>query len=279
MKNLNKVNIMNNESLDNKILDYISGNMQETALVTFETVLKHDVALKNEVKEAQAAYLLFASMDSQDMPEPEQSMDDGFYQMLDFEIKKRQQFWIHSFKKMGLLLQPLKPVLFGSAMLVVGIFIGNFYTSTHFKAITTNSENRLLAEKNTQMQELAVVSMLQLPSVSKRLQAVSLVENINTVDNLVVKALFNTLNNDSNINVRLAVLYTLSQFSNTTQVREGLVNAIIHQDSPMVQIAIADLMLNLQESRAIKPFKKLLESDALIKPARERITHTVNQLI
>ena len=279
MKNWKGVNIMNNESLDNKILDYVSGKMQGTALVAFETELKNNAALKNEVKETRAAYLLFASMDSQDIPEPEQSMDDNFYQMLDFKIKKRKRFWVPSFKKMGLLMQPLKPVLFGAAMLVTGIFIGNFYTSVHFKTITTNSENRLLTEKNTQMQGLAVVAMLQLPSVSKRLQAVSLVENSNTVDNIVVKALFNTLNNDSNINVRLAVLYTLSQFSNTAQVREGLVNAIIHQDSPMVQIAIADLMLKLQESRAIKPFKELLDSDALIKPARERITHTVNQLI
>jgi len=267
--------IMMNKSIDELILDYVLGQLKGEELEIFEENLKNNSQLKHEVEKTQSAIKIFEKETSFKIPNPTQAMDDGFYKMLNNSQTSNAKSWFAELIN----IEFLKPALYGAAMMLVGISIGHYYTGGQIDI--TNTENNLVtSEYSTKMQELAVVSMLQLPSVSKRLQAVSLVENSNNdVDNVIITALFNTLNNDSNLNVRLAVLDTLVQFSNTANVRLRLVNSITFQDSPMVQLAIADLMLDLQETKAIKPLKKLLDNKDLIEPVRKKIIYAVNELI
>ena len=256
---------------DELIMDYISGQLCAEDIEIFEHNLTNNPKLQEQLQEAQKAYDLFAECEVIEVPKIPQSMDKGFYQMLSDEKSKQKPKTESVWSKL-LNNHFLKPALFGSAMLIVGLFMGNLTSQT-------NNENSIVSTRYNRMQELAVVSMLQLPSASKRLQAVSLVENSNKADDMVISALFETLNNDSNTNVRLAVLDALIQFSNTPKVRAQLVNSITNQNSPLVQVAIAELMLHLQESKAIKPLKKLLDNKDLIEPAREKILFAVNEII
>ncbi len=66
-----------------------------------------------------------------------------------------------------------------------------------------------------------------------------------------------------NVNVRLTTLEALTHFARDPVVREGLIQSILQQESPLVQAALADVMLKLQEKRAIQPFKKLLQQKDL----------------
>jgi hypothetical protein len=76
---------------------------------------------------------------------------------------------------------------------------------------------------------------------------VSYTSDITHADEKVINALFTTLNNDLNVNVRLVALEALTQFAKDAIVREGLVKSLAVQDSPMVQVALADVMVKLQE--------------------------------
>jgi hypothetical protein len=129
-----------------------------------------------------------------------------------------------------------------------------------------------------EMRELMMLSLLQNPSASERLRAVSYTSEIRYVNPNIATALLATLNNDPNINVRLTTLEALTHFARDPVVREGLIQSILQQDSPLVQAALADAMLKLQEKRAIQPFKKLLQQKDLNSMVRVKIEQTITRL-
>jgi HEAT repeat protein len=91
-------------------------------------------------------------------------------------------------------------------------------------------------------------------------------------DDRVVKALLYTLNHDENVNVRLVTVEALYRFADNPAVREGLVKSIAGQESPLVQIALADAMVGLQEKRSVEKMRELLrhtETDAMVKEKLE----------
>jgi HEAT repeat protein len=98
------------------------------------------------------------------------------------------------------------------------------------------------------------------------------------VDEKVIQALLQTLNNDPNINVRLVTVETLRQFADEPQVREGLIQSITRQESPLVQIALADVMVGLQEKRSVKQLQRLLEQENLDETVKIKIKETVKVL-
>jgi len=143
------------------------------------------------------------------------------------------------------------------------------------------SDRQQLAALSTQvheMREMMMLSLLQNPSASERMRGVSYTSDIKNVNPGMADALLATLNNDPNVNVRLTTLEALTHFANDPRVREGLVQSILEQDSPLVQSALADVMLKLQEKRSIRSFKKLLQQKDLNGMVRTKIQQTISRL-
>jgi HEAT repeat protein len=124
-----------------------------------------------------------------------------------------------------------------------------------------------------------MLALLENPSASERMRGVSYTSEIKHADKEVINALLATLNNDPNVNVRLSTLDALVQLANHPEVREGLIKSIAQQDSPLMQSAIADVMLKLQEKRSVKSFKELLKQKNLDQGVRDKIKETITQLI
>ncbi|HXB31996.1 MAG TPA: HEAT repeat domain-containing protein [Puia sp.] len=143
------------------------------------------------------------------------------------------------------------------------------------------SESKQLAALTTQvheMRELMMLSLLQNPAASERLRAVSYTSEITHVNPSIAAALLATLNNDPNVNVRLTTLEALTHFARDPVVRQGLIQSILQQDSPLVQAALADVMLKLQEKQSIPSFKKLLLLKDLNGMVRSKIEETITRL-
>jgi HEAT repeat protein len=102
---------------------------------------------------------------------------------------------------------------------------------------------------------------------------------MSNVDMKVIGALFTTLNEDPNVNVRLATLEALVKLSGEPKVREGLVKSIELQESPMMQSAIADAMVKLQEKSSVKSLQKLLGKKDLNQMVKTNIQKSIQQLI
>ena len=221
-----------------------------------------------------------------EIPQPESStaMHAGFYALLsnykEELIARRNPVteWINMLREYWSL--KARPRMAFSLLLVI-LSLGAGYL-LHRPGETTNSYNRqieTLSSQISEMKQVMMLSLLQDPSASQRIQAVSYTDDIKNVDTKVINALFKTLNEDPNVNVRLATLEALAKLSGDSRVREGLVRSINSQESPIMQSAIADIMVQLQEKSSVQPLQKLLSKKDLNQMVKIKIENSIQKLI
>jgi hypothetical protein len=61
-------------------------------------------------------------------------------------------------------------------------------------------------------------------------------------------------------------------------VREALINAISRQESPLVQIALAELMAQIQEKSSVTELQKIVQSQRTPADVKKKIKESINVL-
>lgn len=128
------------------------------------------------------------------------------------------------------------------------------------------------------MRQVLLLTLLDNPSATERLRAVGYTKELPVPNARVVAALLGTLNQDANVNVRLAALEALTPLAHDPTVRLGLVHALVQQTSPLVQVALADVMAQLQERRSVAPLRELLKQADLDATVKSKIEQTIQVL-
>jgi len=128
------------------------------------------------------------------------------------------------------------------------------------------------------MRELVTVSLLQQDSASERLQGVSWSRMVRQPDEKVLDALITAMNHDPSVNVRLAAVDALCRFSDRPAARQGLMQALANQDSPLVQLALIDAMVELRERHSAEMLRKLSGDANVNQVVRERAKWGLQQL-
>ena len=264
--------IMNYEEFQEQLADYLSGNLTEEEIQRFEQFLESHPEHQSEFD---AAQFLWQGAD-EEIPEPTSSMDVKFYTMLSSESKEKETktSWLQKVENM-LFGSVSKQLAYTLAILVVGFYVGN-----KLIASDANTDNEVMAAKQEtqEVRSQLVLTLLDQPSANKRLQAVNEVNKLDKVTDKIIKALFSTLNNDENVNVRLSAIEALKNYIHISEVREGLVASIINQKSPIVQIELADLMTALQEKKAVKSLEKLIEDENINESAKQKIEQSIKEI-
>ena len=132
-----------------------------------------------------------------------------------------------------------------------------------------------LGKEISDLKEMMMLSLLEKESATDRLKAVSLTDQMDQASKQVTTALLQTLNNDENVNVRLAALDALKPYSKDSAIREALVRSIGQQKSPLVQLALAELMAQLQEKTAIDELNKILEDSETPSDVKKKIKENI----
>ena len=166
---------------------------------------------------------------------------------------------------------------YGLALLILGLGIGFFinFQSPQMQEVVGNDSNAEVEE----VREKLVLTLLEQPSANRRLQGISEADKIKKLDDTVIYALLQTLNNDPNVNVRLAAISSLTNYLENPVVREGLVQSIVAQESPIVQITLANLMVALQEKKSIEPFKKLIQEKEIDTTVKRKLEKSIQEII
>jgi HEAT repeat protein len=125
---------------------------------------------------------------------------------------------------------------------------------------------------------LLTVSLLRQQSASERLQGVNRSYKLDDVDTEITNALLLAFKHDPNVNVRLAALDALSRNISQQDVRHELITAIQTQSSPMVQIAIVDLMVQIREKQSTDVLKQMLQKSDVNDAVKKRIEQGIQQL-
>jgi len=204
-------------------------------------------------------------------PAPSKNLDRKFYDLLSKETSKANRFDFSSW----FTLQSWIPKLAVTMVLIVIGFIGG----TVLQKNSGGGEVKELAQEVSGLKEMMMISMLEKESATDRLKAVSLSEEIQGPSKKVTEALFKTLNADPSVNVRLAALDALHNYAKSPAVREGLVRSIAQQESPLVQVALAELMVTMQEKSSVKELRKILGQKSTPKEVKQRIEESIKVLI
>jgi len=204
-------------------------------------------------------------------PSPSLRLDDQFYASLSAEKKRLRKGGFSFAIDWGVLMPRLA---FASVILIAG-FMGGYL----FNKPSQNSEVHELTQQVSDLREMMVFSLLEKESASDRLKAVSLTSEMNQVSQKVTDALFKTMNKDENVNVRLAALEALKPYVKESAVREKLVKSIGKQDSPLMQVAMAEFMASILEKKSVKELQKLLENENTPKEVRSKINESIKVLI
>jgi hypothetical protein len=162
---------------------------------------------------------------------------------------------------------------------IIGFIAGYLVTKPEQSTLSYNKQIEALSSQVSEMKQMMMLTLLQDPSASQRIRAVSYTDEISEIEPKVIDALLTTLNEDPNVNVRLMTLEALVKYANEPRVRESLVQSLVQQDSPLMQSAIADVMVKLQEKRSVKYLHQLLRKKDLNEMVKIKLEQSIHKLI
>ncbi|MEZ0484594.1 HEAT repeat domain-containing protein [Fibrella aquatica] len=231
---------------------------------------------------------LWQQMSYVSTPQPGPQVRTQFYAMLDqFEADEKEvrsgtltSKWSGTLGWIQEQFSPKVIMRLAYSVLLLGIGIGVGYWAQRQRTPEVAYQQRVdtLTAQVQEMRQMMMLSLLENPSATERLRAVSYTKDIDDADAHVIDALLMTLNNDPNVNVRLVTLEALADMATDARVREGLVQSLTRQESPLVQVALADVMVKLQEKRSLKPLRQLLKQPGTNELVKTKLEKTIREL-
>ena len=267
---------MKTQEFEDLIPDYILGKLTQEQDVAFSHYIsEHPNALEE--------WNLINTHLNKINEETSATMDAKFYAFLDAETKIGSDNQVKQLATQRVINYSrfIIPLAAASLMLFFGFFVGKQWSSN---TADTNDIVNIESVKNSKQETDDLRTQLDMsladePSASKRLKALSEASKLDNATEQVILALFKMLNKDTNVNVRLAAVTSLSKYVDNPKVREGLVLSITKQDSPLVQIALADLMVTLKELKSINSMETLLQKPDINLEVKRKLEESIKQII
>ncbi|QRR00383.1 HEAT repeat domain-containing protein [Dyadobacter sandarakinus] len=267
--------------ITDRLTDLLTNHLSEAERAATEQHIAQCVSCQEAY---QASRQLWENLGKLPVPQPGPGMRANFYNMLDTfreeekELAGSTSLWDKLLLNVRNAAIPQWTFQLGFSLLLVAL---GWTIGYRMKAPGPARPEEQIDALAAQVQDVKSAMMLALidnPSAAERLRAVSYTSEIANADERVINALFATLNNDPNVNVRLVTLEALAEYADLPEVREQLVKSLLRQDSPMIQAALADVMVRLQEKSAVSALKTLLRKDNLDHLVKIKIEQSIRDL-
>lgn len=265
------------EEVELHMIDYLDKNLDESISLEIEKHLETCEKCLDELRDTQEVLNLISKDEN---IVPDESLRVNFYHMLQSEIKKREK------RSAGTESKPLIPwynnslyrVAAGIALLICGTFIGLLINSG-LNNKYASAELKQLHSEISDLKKATMFTMLKEESSSDRLQAVRYVEELDKPDQNVIEVLVRTLNNDRNVNVRMAAAYALSKFADQRMVIDSLVKSLSLQRDPILQVTLINILAEKKEKSALKPIQEIIANRSTMKEVRTVAQNSLRVLI
>lgn len=203
-----------------------------------------------DLPEEESLRRLWDALDRLPAEQPGPALRQRFYRMLDEEAERAvQKPARRSWREIVAALLP-QPVRLGVAWalpaLILGVLVG-----TRVPGPQPKGEISELRQEVRSLSRMVTLSLLQQESASERLKGVSYGRSASPTDERVLAALLSAVAEDPNVNVRLAAIDALGSVVERPRVQQTLVESLPHQESPMVQIALVDLLVEAPGARPL----------------------------
>lgn len=262
--------IMDKRNWQDNITAYLEGQLSAEETDQFKAELKVNTALQKEV----AAYQqLFKAMADEPILKPTAKLSNNFDKMLQEEKAKAVKVvaLTNTSNKRSFSVWKIA----ANIAVLIGAFLMGRYTTQHaLQESLVSTQKQVL-----QYKEATLISLLGNESASKRIQGVQLMQEFDHPDTAIVAALGEKMLSDKNTNVRLSAMEALARFSYSDQVKHFFIKALETEDNPSIQVALINILGELQEKKAIAPLKKLLEKEDTQPFIKEEINTTIPKII
>lgn len=265
---------MTDEQHIDLVTAYLDGSISPSAEEQLQRLIE---AGEIDISDIDAMKKRYQKLGEWPVPEPDNRMRTAFYAMLEAEKSGQltaDRSTIFDRFKARFTPRTMQRWAVAAVLFLMGIVAGNLWTPFQ----NYQQQMNRLSSEVTKMREVMMLSLLDAQSPTERLQAVNISSDISSADHRIISALLKTLNNDPNVNVRLASIEALLQHAQNPTVRQGLVRSIARQQSPQVQVALADAMLALQETRSVDELQQLLRQNELDTIVRKKLKTTIAAL-
>lgn len=135
-----------------------------------------------------------------------------------------------------------------------------------------------LRQEVRNLRQVMTLSLLQQQSASERLKGVSATSDLDRPGREIVTALLDTLARDPNVNVRLASIDALRRFADEREVRAEAVRSLDRQTSPLVQIALIDFLVELNDRDAVGQLRRLSMDPGADPAVRQRAAWSLERI-
>lgn len=253
------------EHITELLADYIDNKLTDEQNNTIAIHLKACTECQQEFKQLQA---LFAAFKAEEVTLPSSHLEQNFLKALEEEqqinTKQKEQTNFSYFLKIAA----------GVALLIGAFSMGRY---THMR----QANDDLIVQQNRTMevQQTAMISLLENQSASKRIQGVNLITEFENPDEEIVNALANRMFLDDNTNVRLTAVEALSAFASSETVKTAFIKALATEKDPSVQIAIIENLVRIQARKAAEPMRRLLELEETQPFVKAEINRVLPELI
>jgi anti-sigma factor RsiW len=171
---------------------------------------------------------------------------------------------------------PAAGIVWACLFLACGYLIGR-----HSESATNPDVQKRVEAMQSELattRQMVALSMLQQQSASQRLEGVSWSTRLPEPDTKVLGALLHTLRFDNSVDVRLAALDALSRYAGRPEIRRELVDVLQTRQSPLVQVALIDLLVDMHDKGAVSQFKKFQQDPKLDPTVKKRVDWGIQQL-
>ncbi|MFK7782817.1 HEAT repeat domain-containing protein [Psychroserpens sp.] len=263
---------MDCKNIEQYIVDYLDKQLSEEKS---QNIKKHIDSCHNCKTIYDETKALFLAFDSVEEEVPSDDLRTGFYKLLEEEkqLNKDNVVQLISHKKEF----PWKQAFQIAASII--LMFGGYFFGSHTSKQSAIQEISALQQETIELREDMMLAMIENQSPSKRIQAVNFTENFVKPDTKILEALIGRMQYDGNMNVRLAAAEALSEFPESTVVKDAFIEALTTQKDPSLQIAIIQFLVKIQEKRAIAPMQQLLEHEDTPSFVKEHVNSGISQII
>jgi len=266
---------MNCKEVRSHIPGFLRGNTGQPEAVAVERHLAECAACREEFERISAIWEKLGTIPEE---EPRPEMAERFHVMLDDfrrsglpalspePADRERRIFSRVFS------HPLIPRLAAAVVLLVaGFSVGRMSGPA--------PEIAVLHEEMTELKSLVTASIINQNSAIERLEGLTMARQVIDPDEQFLSVLVLTLNTDPNVNVRLAAVEALANFQQNRWVRTELAESLAEQTSPLVQISLIDLLVDMREEQALGIFRALADDDQSLEAVRKRARWGIQQMI
>jgi hypothetical protein len=259
--------------------EYLSESLSQEQELEFTAHLATCDACRAETERLQALWRGLALLPDT-MPEPGANVRERFYESLAayrHGLESARSGWR---EKLAALWprQPGWQMAISFALLVLGVGMGYTIRPAEKHEVAQPDVAQLRGEVSN-MRQMVALSLMQQQSAGERLRGVNWAYRVESSDTEVLSALLETINNDPSINVRESAVEALHRFGSSPVTRTAIVQSISKQTSPLVQISLIDLLVDLKVTDAAPELKKLGSDPQIDASVRERANAALRKLV